>query len=359
MAGSPESAKIKINETFKNSLETESFCVYCVENDIEKLSDLYRRFELMKGKKRRTCHECYNESMDNLQARDCFLSQLEAAENKSLASIKAYDSDIRIYLSWLEEQNLSFDQASRQDVENYLQSYCESHIQSSANRMLSCLRTFYRILCSINPDLDNPVSLIQGMKTPSKLPLYISEPQLKKLFESFGDSDRDLLDSCILMTLYSCGLRVGELCSLNLNDVHLNQKQLKVFGKRSKERIVPLNDLCIEKMKEYLLYVRNECRDPHFFLNLQGRPLNRQYVDRLIKKKSAELGLNLNLSAHSFRHSFATSLLSGKADLRAVQELLGHADIRTTQIYTHVESERLKQVYDQALPDPFQKGSKK
>ncbi|MCF0259376.1 MAG: tyrosine-type recombinase/integrase, partial [Erysipelotrichaceae bacterium] len=168
---------------------------------------------------------------------------------------------------------------------------------------------------------------------------------------SFSNSDRDLLNRCILMVLYSCGLRVSELCSLERNRVYFSQGQLQIIGKGSKERIVPVNELCLQEMEQYLRFVRPPSKDPHFFLTVQGRPLNRQYVHRLIKAKAAELNLSPDLSAHAFRHAFATSLLEGQADLRAVQEMLGHADIRTTQIYTHVQKERLKKAYDKALPD--------
>ncbi|MEY8379601.1 tyrosine-type recombinase/integrase [Ileibacterium valens] len=296
--------------------------------------------------------------MEFLQARDYFLSQLETAENKSLPSIKAYDSDIRLYFEYLQKNDIALSEVTSKTVEDFLLFFCASHCSNSANRMLSALRTFYRIICGIEPAINNPTNLIRGMKTPNKLPVYVSCGDLQKLFNSFDDSDKGILDSCILITLYSCGLRISELCTLKLNDVHLKQRQIKVFGKGSKERIVPLNDVCIEKMQEYLNFSRSQSRDPHFFLNMKGNPLNRQYVDRLIKKKCVQLNLSPEISAHSFRHSFATSLLAGNADLRIVQELLGHSDIRTTQIYTHVETERLKQVYDQAMPDPFQKGRK-
>ncbi len=294
--------------------------------------------------------------MDNLQAREIFLTQLEIAENKTLPSIKSYDSDIRIYLDYLQNREILLENVSPADVEDFLLFYCRDHAASSANRMLSALRTFYRILTQAEPSLKNPTVIVHGMKMGSHLPGYVSEPDLEKLFASFSDSDQDILDSCILLTLFSCGLRISELCGLKTNDVHLKQGQIKVFGKGNKERIIPLNPVCIEKMQQYLDLVRSDSGDPHFFLNLKDRPLNRQYVSRMIKKKCAELSLDPKISCHSFRHSFATSLLKGQADLRVVQELLGHSDIRTTQIYTHVESDRLKQVYDQAMPDLRQKG---
>lgn len=295
----------------------------------------------------------YTGFMDFRTAREIFLTSLEIGENKSGQTLKSYDSDLQIFSKWLDRQPDLQDLSALRacDLQAFILSFSEDHSPRSVNRMISSLRSFFRILCSQDEGMSNPMTLIQGSKLPQKLPLYCSEKDLQKLFSSFGSDDRDLLEKAVLMVLYSCGLRVSELCSLQRNDVHLSQKQLKVIGKGSKERILPLNDVCIEVLEEYLDLVRMDQKDPHFFLNLQGRPINRQYVTRLIKRKCMELNLNPDLSAHSFRHSFATSLMNGKADLRIVQELLGHADIRTTQIYTHVESERLKKEYDQAMPD--------
>ena len=156
----------------------------------------------------------------------------------------------------------------------------------------------------------------------------------------------------ILLTLYSCGLRVSELCSLKRNDVHLSEKILKVTGKGDKERIIPIVDACVQQMELYLNLVRKNWQKktlPNFFINQYGRVLTRQYVHNLIKKKCEECNLNPNLSAHSFRHSFASHLLDGNADLRIVQELLGHSDIQTTQIYTHIQNKRLVNAYDNAF----------
>lgn len=309
--------------------------------------------------KKGTCAQWYNFHMDISQARDCFLSQLEMAENKALPTLKAYRSDIDEFFGWLTKHSLTYENASSADIEAFLNDFCMDHSSSSANRMISTLKNFYRIIGGVEPDVKNPVRLIQGQNIGLRLPLYVSEPDLQKLFSSFDDSDRDILDCAILICLYSCGLRVSELCSLKLNDYHPQQKQIRVLGKRDKERVIPLNEVCIEKIDEYLNQVRSSKTEPFLFLTIQQKPLNRQYVSRLIKKKCAELNLDPRISAHSFRHSFATSLMAGKADLRIVQELLGHSDIRTTQIYTHVESDRLKRVYDQAMPDPFKKKIRK
>ena len=200
--------------------------------------------------------------------------------------------------------------------------------------------------------IKDPTLYIHTHKHNEHLPIYASVQDLKVLFDSFSNSDIDIYHKTILLTLYSCGLRVSELCSLKRNDVHLSEKILKVTGKGDKERIIPIVDACVQQMELYLNLVRKNWQKktlPNFFINQYGRVLTRQYVHNLIKKKCEECNLNPNLSAHSFRHSFASHLLDGNADLRIVQELLGHSDIQTTQIYTHIQNKRLVNAYDNAF----------
>lgn len=186
------------------------------------------------------------------------------------------------------------------------------------------------------------------------LPSYLEFEEILKLLSSFDSSDKGIFQKTLLETLYSCGLRVSECCQLKLNDVHLNERILKINGKGGKERIIPIASNCVEQMKQYISLVRNQWdtkNSPYFFINSLSHPVNRQYVHQLIKKKINELDLNPDISAHSLRHSFATHLLNGNADLRVVQELLGHSDIQTTQIYTHVQNKRLNDVYDTYFTD--------
>lgn len=138
---------------------------------------------------------------------------------------------------------------------------------------------------------------------------------------------------------------------MQLNDVRLEHHLIRILGKGQKERLIPVNDYCLASLERYLHEGRPISGHTCFFLTPKGRPVYREYIHRLVKKKCAEFGLDPHLSAHSLRHGFATGLLEGQADLRSVQEMLGHSDIRTTQIYTHVESGRKKRIYDQAIPD--------
>ena len=290
--------------------------------------------------------------MNCLKARDLFLQQLELLDNKSEQTVLGYASDLSHYTNWLQNQNIEeIEQVTKKDVESFLMEFAHGHASSSINRMIAALRGFHRFVCIQSPNAVNPMTAIEGMQMSRNLPHPPNQVSLKALFSSFGKSDKDLLDRCILMVLFSTGLRVSELCDLERTRISFAHKRLQVIGKGNKERIVPVNDICLKEMESYFNVIRFPSNDPHFFLTTRGKPINRVYVHRLIKKKAAELNLDPNLSAHAFRHAFATSLLEGDADLRAVQEMLGHSDIRTTQIYTHVQAERLKKVYDSALPD--------
>lgn len=295
---------------------------------------------------------CYTDFMDTHLALRLYLQNLEVVENKSMQTISGYRSDLEHYVFYLQKKEIQETSAvSSAEIEQFLMEYAADHETSSSNRLLSALRSFHAFVCLNENSIHNPAATIQGLQPKKHLPIYCSKADLQKLFASFTNSDKDLLDRAMLLTLYSCGLRVSELCSLKLNDVHFYQRQLKVLGKGEKERLVPLNEVCIQAMQVYLDLCRPRSSSPLFFLHKNGKVINRQYVHRLIKNKCESLNLDPSLSAHSFRHSFATSLLDGGADLRIVQELLGHSDIRTTQIYTHVQTERLKRVYDQAMPE--------
>lgn len=294
----------------------------------------------------------YSICMDSVQALDDYMLYLGLVENKSENTKQAYNSDLRLYLNWMEKHGIkNTENISRADIERFLQDYLADHKTSSANRMLASLHSFHQWLHIYGTDPSNPMQGVEGMQAPKTLPGYVSESGMKRVLDTFDESDRDILDRTILCVLYSCGLRVSELCSLLENDVRLQQKQLRITGKGNKERIVPLTDYAIRQMQTYQDYARPDVHDPHFFLTVKGKPLYRSYVTRLVKAKNTEAGLNSSISPHSYRHGFATGLLEGGADLRVVQELLGHASIQTTQIYTHVETGRLKKAYDQAMPE--------
>lgn len=291
--------------------------------------------------------------MDLHEALSDYKLNLSLVENKSKKTIEAYMSDLTHYINYLNQKNINnVEEITILTVDNYLNSLTKEYSSNSINRVLASVRSFHKFISLNHESIKDPTFYIHTHKHNEHLPIYASVQDLKVLFDSFSNSDIDIYHKTILLTLYSCGLRVSELCSLKRNDVHLSEKILKVTGKGDKERIIPIVDACVQQMELYLNLVRKNWQKktlPNFFINQYGRVLTRQYVHNLIKKKCEECNLNPNLSAHSFRHSFASHLLDGNADLRIVQELLGHSDIQTTQIYTHIQNKRLVNAYDNAF----------
>ena len=291
--------------------------------------------------------------MDLHEALSDYKLNLSLVENKSKKTIEAYMSDLTHYIDYLNQKNINnVEEITILTVDNYLNSLTKEYSSNSINRVLASVRSFHKFISLNHESIKDPTLYIHTHKHNEHLPIYASVQDLKVLFDSFSNSDIDIYHKTILLTLYSCGLRVNELCSLKRNDVHLSEKILKVTGKGDKERIIPIVDACVQQMELYLNLVRKNWQKktlPNFFINQYGRVLTRQYVHNLIKKKCEECNLNPNLSAHSFRHSFASHLLDGNADLRIVQELLGHSDIQTTQIYTHIQNKRLVNAYDNAF----------
>lgn len=291
--------------------------------------------------------------MDLHEALSDYKLNLSLVENKSKKTIEAYISDLTHYIAYLNQKNINnVEEITILTVDNYLNSLTKEYSSNSINRVLASVRSFHKFISLNHESIKDPTLYIHTHKHNEHLPIYASVQDLKVLFDSFSNSDIDIYHKTILLTLYSCGLRVSELCSLKRNDVHLSEKILKVTGKGDKERIIPIVDACVQQMELYLNLVRKNWQKktlPNFFINQYGRVLTRQYVHNLIKKKCEECNLNPNLSAHSFRHSFASHLLDGNADLRIVQELLGHSDIQTTQIYTHIQNKRLVNAYDNAF----------
>ena len=291
--------------------------------------------------------------MDLHEALSDYKLNLSLVENKSKKTIEAYMSDLTHYIDYLNQKNINnVEEITILTVDNYLNSLTKEYSSNSINRVLASVRSFHKFISLNHESIKDPTLYIHTHKHNEHLPIYASVQDLKVLFDSFSNSDIDIYHKTILLTLYSCGLRVSELCSLKRNDVHLSEKILKVTGKGDKERIIPIVDACVQQMELYLNLVRKNWQKktlPNFFINQYGRVLTRQYVHNLIKKKCEECNLNPNLSAHSFRHSFASHLLDGNADLRIVQVLLGHSDIQTTQIYTHIQNKRLVNAYDNAF----------
>ncbi len=261
-------------------------------------------------------------------------------------------------MAWCDAASLCTDSVTRSDIERYLSAqFTEQARASSVNRRLSTLKRFYRWRVESGSLLESPCTLIDAPRTARYLPKNLSEKQVEDLLDApntstaLGERDRAMLE-----TLYASGLRVSELVGLKLIQVNLEQGLVKLIGKGSKERIVPLGELAVAWLQRYIGGARAHWlvpprRSDFVFLTARGEPMTRQAFWHLIKRHAVTAGISAEaLSPHTLRHAFATHLLNHGADLRVVQMLLGHSDITTTQIYTHVARERLKRVHQQHHP---------
>ncbi len=283
-----------------------------------------------------------------------YLRYAQNARGSSSATQQAQKSDLQILQEWMQSNRKDLETLSKSDLQQFADSLTPTYAPASAARIISTLHSFFDFL-SLRYDLSDPALTLKAPKQARKLPSWITKEELTRLMQSFPEDDRGLLEGSIILTLFCTGLRVSELCSLASRDVRLDARQIRVLGKGQKERIVPLPSECVSLLEKYARSIRSRFGMPRlFFVNLQGKPVNRQFVYRLIKKKALETQLPLSMSPHTLRHSYATSLLESQTDLRVIQELLGHSDISTTQIYTHVDKERMMRAYDQAMPDPFE-----
>lgn len=285
-----------------------------------------------------------------------FLDYLIYQRNYSKYTKENYRNDLTEYFSFLEREKLNYKKIVYSDVRFYLMYLKDEKKEknSSINRKLSTLRSFYKYLQNKNEVKVNAFSYISGLKNEKKLPRYFEYNELEELF-SVSDTMRPLgqRDQLLLELLYATGVRVGELVNIKLTDISRQDQTIIILGKGNKERIASFGDYAKESLELYLkdgyqkLNIHNSS---YLFLNNQGGPLTergvRYILDKIIKKTS----LNKHISPHMLRHSFATHLLNEGCDLLSVQALLGHESISATQIYTHVTTDRLKEVYYHSFP---------
>ncbi len=289
------------------------------------------------------------------EALNQFEIEIKVVAHKSMRTVESYMNDLMTYALYMDQKGKHCPAlVNVVDLDQFINGYRKGHASSSCARMLSSIRSFHRFLCLKDESFKDPTLHFKQSGTTKHLPVYMSKEQIELILDSFGKDDYDVLGKTVLETLYACGLRVSELCALNMNDIRLAERRLTVrHGKGEKERIVPVAKETIDQIQQYF-FVRKRYaseKERALFVNLRGNRLTRQFVHTLIKKKVNELGLDPQISAHSFRHSFASHLLDGGADLRIVQELLGHSDIKTTQIYTHIQNKRLSDAYEKFFPD--------
>ena len=283
-----------------------------------------------------------------------FLAFLSAEKNASLHTIKNYGSDLREFFEFLGKKRL--EETSHLDIRSFLAVLkSSSYSRSSISRKLACIRSFFKYLTREEVLETNPAAGVSTPKREKRLPLFLDAEEVTHLMEAPSKNSWDeKRDRAILETLYSCGLRVSELVGLNHEDMDFFSGLVRVRGKGKKERIVPVGQTALTAIQEYLKQRAPKDGDQSYkkplYINRSGGRLTDRSVRRVILKYARRIALKKGVSPHTLRHSFATHMLDRGADLRSVQELLGHQNLATTQIYTHVTTRRLKEAYDAAHP---------
>ncbi|MBS9336058.1 site-specific tyrosine recombinase XerD [Fructobacillus papyrifericola] len=285
-----------------------------------------------------------------------YLRAIQVERGLSVNTVKAYQQDLNAFARFLEEQQKGLSQVDHVFVLAFLNQLREKgRANSSIARMVTTLRKFFAYLKKENLVAHDPMQTIKPPKKAQHLPAVLTVEEVDRLL-AVPDltSTLGIRNKALLELLYATGLRVSELVHLKLDDLHLDLGLLQTIGKGDKERIIPIGEVAIDWLSTYLRDSRPKLlkkqKADQIFLNDHGRPISRQGVWLLIKQLVAKADIHKDVSPHTLRHSFATHILENGADLRIVQELLGHSDISTTQIYTHISKGRLTQVYDQFHP---------
>ncbi len=287
---------------------------------------------------------------------DGFLDYIKVEKNFSDNTELNYGIDLEEFKKYLKSKRVSYTNLKYEDILRYikyLKEECEFN-PTSINRHLSCLRSFYNYLLLNNVVTSNPFKLVRSQKKELKLPNYMKYSEFEDMINSIPDNTLGIRNRCIFEVLLCSGARVSELISIKVDDIDFNSCSIKVLGKGNKERLIFLNEHAIDSLKDYLDNSRNELLDnrksERLFINHIGGDLTtrgvRDIIDNIIKKAA----LNIKVTPHMFRHTFATMLLNEGCSLKSVQELLGHANLSTTSIYTHVSNDRIKDVYFHTHP---------
>lgn len=282
---------------------------------------------------------------------DKFLTYLRVERNASSHTLLNYGIDLKDFKNFLAD--VPAEKVDTLVLRKYLASLRERNFgKASVARKLACIRSFFRFLVRDGYFKTNPASGLMGPKLDKKLPIFLSEDEITKLLESPESDLMGLRDRAIMEALYSTGSRVSELVGLSIQDVDFIGGVVKVYGKGKKERLAPIGDKALRILRDYLdkRALTKTTQSTPLFTNRAGGRLTDRSVRRILDKYIRRTAIREHISPHSLRHSFATHLLNRGADLRSVQELLGHANLSTTQIYTHVTTEHLKSVYDKAHP---------
>ncbi|HEU4709511.1 MAG TPA: site-specific tyrosine recombinase XerD [Methylophilaceae bacterium] len=281
---------------------------------------------------------------------DAFIDHLWLEDGLSKNTLDSYRRDLQLFADWLQKKGKNLANAGQLEIQQYLAARFPKSKPRSISRLIASLRRFYRYALRENAVPTDPTLQIDSPKLPRSLPKSLTEEDVEVLLAAPDiNQPLGLRDRAMLEILYACGLRVSELVGLRVTEVSLNEGVIRVTGKGSKTRLVPMGEEAVDWVARYLKESRPTIMQRQLsdslFVTQRGEAMTRQSFWYLIKRHAAKAGIRKPLSPHVLRHAFATHLLNHGADLRVVQMLLGHADISTTQIYTHVARERLKQLH--------------
>lgn len=286
-----------------------------------------------------------------------FKYYLQNEKRASKNTVAAYITDINMYAEFMKKYQNVFDvqDIEREHINKYILSLKRKELSKpSISRKVIAIKEFHKFLYTENITRDNPASLIETPKADKPLPVVLSKEEIEKMLSSIpAVKATDIRNRAMLETMYAAGLRITELLDLKLSNLHLREKYMIIIGKGDKERMVPLGEMAIMWLRKYIETAREELIKKStdlLFFNYKGDKMSRQGFYKFIVNLAKDCGITKEISPHTIRHSFATHLLEGGVDLRIVQEILGHEDISTTQIYTHIDKSKLKDMYDNTHP---------
>lgn len=282
-----------------------------------------------------------------------FLRYLLIDKGYSNNTINSYRIDLKKFLDYNKDKSIN--DITNENLKEYVKWLSKNELNDkTVSRNISCLKSFYKFLFIEKVTNNNPSDSLLMPKIRKNLPSTLTEEEVLKLLDIKLNDNYSYRNKAVLELMYATGLRVSELVNLKLQDIDLTQDIVRTFGKGSKERIIPIGDYAKEYLKKYIYEYRplmlKKYNNEYLFLNNHGNRMTRQGFFKIIKKIAKENGINKDISPHTLRHSFASHLLKYGADLRTIQELLGHSDISTTQIYTHITDEKLRKNYEDFHP---------
>ncbi len=282
-----------------------------------------------------------------------FKEYLLLEKKYSQNTINSYANELKKFKKYFIDKK-SLKNLNNKDIKDYVQSISGGESSKSLAHAISTLKSFYKFLLTQKYVKNNPLDNIVQPKIKKDLPKVLSEEEVERLLDIKLTNHYSYRNKAMLEMMYSSGLRVSELINLRVTDIDLEMELVRIFGKGSKERVIPLGDYAVDALIEYLTYHRQSLlkkQDSNYlFLSSRGDKMTRQAFFKIVKKIAKDQGIKTDFSPHTLRHSFATHLLKHGADLRSIQELLGHSDVSSTQIYTHITNEKLKENYQDFHP---------